>query len=149
MPSEVDPSSLPFDDDNMDDAKHNVDFSCLPWELEAINLDTGSSDGMLDVETSITPKSSDAIVKILPGFQNNTSLNLVKDADEDINEEEKNDKDVFEQIDAALGEYYKTFDRNDYFNQNGEGKFLIFCKVKGWNDENELEKYFGNDTEIE
>ena len=133
MPSEVDPSSLPFDDDydDEDDAKHNVDFSPLPWELESIKVDADSPDnGVIDVKTNILPKASQKIVKIKPSLSlsNNNSLKMVKDENEEESEDEKNGKDIFEQMDAALGDYYKVFDRNDYFDKNGNGKFMLFCK---------------------
>merc|ERR1712228_161018 len=149
MPSDIDPSSLPFDDDN-DDTNHNVDFSPLPWELESIKLDSESIDNkIIDVETNISPKASNEIVKILPSLMNNKSLKTVLDENENENEDEKEDKNVFEQMDAALADYYKVFDRNDYFDKKGRGKFMIFVTENGLNDIKELEKYFGNETDIE
>ena len=33
----------------------------------------------------------------------------------------------FESMDKALGRYYESLGRNDYFNSDGIGKFLDFC----------------------
>eukprot|EP01084_Bolivina_argentea_P288055 494348_1 len=41
---------------------------------------------------------------------------------------------VIQRIDDGLAIYYQTNKRNDYFNDDGIGKFVDFCEVNGFDD---------------
>eukprot|EP01083_Nonionella_stella_P060185 157301_1 len=50
------------------------------------------------------------------------------------------------QIDEGLSRYYASLGRNDYFNDEGIGKFTEFCELHGFEDdgvEDELEEMEG------
>eukprot|EP01084_Bolivina_argentea_P019764 36766_1 len=170
-PAEIDPSAFAFDDDD-DDAPnvsdpdpHAVHFSNLPWKMEEeLRLkkeDSGHSSDqekkkemenkIWTNECNLSPRSSNEFVTIKPGVFRSKSLKTVycdlKDPEEDGGLEQ--DMNLFEQIDTALGDYYKSFQRMDYFNVKGEGKFLLYCRERKLNDMEELDKYFGSETDIE
>eukprot|EP01084_Bolivina_argentea_P185434 319771_1 len=43
--------------------------------------------------------------------------------------------DVVTRIDKLLGSYYKSMGINDYFDVNGDGKFMIWCNDEGYDDD--------------
>eukprot|EP01084_Bolivina_argentea_P000290 552_1 len=74
----------------------------------------------------------------IPKFIPSNSMHTILDNEDENNQEfkqnnienELNNKDPFKRIDIALYQYYKYFDRMDYFNENKQGKFTKFCMDK-------------------
>eukprot|EP01084_Bolivina_argentea_P277477 473719_1 len=52
---------------------------------------------------------------------------------------------MFKRIDNALGKYYKECGRKDYYDRNGNGKFITFIHINKVN-ENQIEAQLCNDT---
>jgi len=57
------------------------------------------------------------------------------------------DKDLFKRIDVALGQYYKYFDRKDYFDEEGKGKFIRYCMEKELMEKEKLVEQFDGDND--
>eukprot|EP01084_Bolivina_argentea_P021704 40334_1 len=47
-------------------------------------------------------------------------------------------------IDSALGRYYKRFNRTNYFDADGKGKFATFCEGNDLDTDAVLEEFIGN-----
>eukprot|EP01083_Nonionella_stella_P131515 399616_1 len=54
----------------------------------------------------------------------------------------------FQRIDKALAQHYASCNRNDYFDENGIGKFIRFVKKHAF-DENEIDWELGDDVNVE
>eukprot|EP01084_Bolivina_argentea_P011452 21414_1 len=52
---------------------------------------------------------------------------------------------IFTRIDIALGKHYKECGRNDYYDENGNGKFIKFANINKIN-ENQIEAILCDDT---
>lgn len=61
---------------------------------------------------------------------------------------EKMEQSLFEKIDKALGGYYKSFGKNNYSNEDGIGKFLEFCEVNDFQEE-DIDEELGHDAAAE
>eukprot|EP01084_Bolivina_argentea_P076320 138315_1 len=48
-------------------------------------------------------------------------------------------------IDEALGIHYSNCDIKDYYNKNGAGKFIVFVRENGF-DENDVDVQLGDDV---
>eukprot|EP01084_Bolivina_argentea_P208377 355303_1 len=51
------------------------------------------------------------------------------------------EKDIYQNVRKGLDEYYKLFDKNDYLNDDGEGKFELYCEENDFDEEGIFEEF--------
>jgi len=78
-------------------------------------------------------------------FKPSNSMKMIEEGDDEEDDEQKEEeieKDAFKRIDTALSQYYQYFDRKDYFNKDGKGKFMAYCIEKKLLNADKLKEQF-------
>eukprot|EP01084_Bolivina_argentea_P098980 177927_1 len=122
-------------------------YSPHPSDDAVINKNRDS----LTSNTSISPLSR-ADDSNIPKFKPSNSMGIILD-DEDENQQDFQEEKVnnikntigsnpLKRIDLALAQYYRYFNRDDYCDENGKGKFTIFCEENELMDEKKITQQF-------
>jgi len=136
--------------------KNNIKWGYTPHPDDEDENDFDGSSKRESVQSNISnlspihsfeEKTPNKIPKFVPSNSMHTILDNEDEQNEQNDDEKAENEDKFERVDKALGQYYQYFDRKDYFNGDGKGKFVVFCSEKKLLDESKLIQEFDQNDE--
>eukprot|EP01084_Bolivina_argentea_P297247 512069_1 len=121
-------------------SSNNNTPNSVHWGFSPYPNDNEQKDNNNNNSNHNNEMSFDNIPSFAPHKSNNLSV-MDENTEENIQ--------IFIKVDNALGDYYKYFGKNDYFNDDGKGKFILFCQENNFlNNSNDFINAFGESSDL-